>query len=134
MSNKKETIEQIVDLLRSLVEDDEPQEETKPTNRKKKTAKKKTTTRKKPTTARTKTAPAKATSSNKFDSMPERNMFRDDVAIDKKLNVQPPSPRTRTFNTIDVSCRSCGKRESVNPALVHDHARYKCNTCSQSGG
>lgn len=131
MSNKKETIEQIVDLLRSLVDDEPETEEVKPVKKK---ATKKKTTRKKPTTARTRTAPAKATSSNKFDSMPERNMFRDDVAIDKKLNVQPPSPRTRTFNTIHVSCRSCGKRESVNPALVHDAARYKCNTCSQSGG
>ena len=129
MSNKKETIEQIVDLLRSLV-DDEPEKEeeveTKPKRR---------TTKKKSTTARTKkTTQSKAISTNKFDSMPERNMFRDDVAIDRKLSVQPPSPRTRTYSTIAVTCRSCGKREEVNPGLVHDATRYKCNTCSQSGG
>lgn len=132
MSNKKETIEQIVDLLRSLVEDEPEIEEVKPA--KKKTIKKKTT-RKKSSAARTRnTATAKTTSTNKFDSMPERNMFRDDVAIDKKLNVQPPSPRTRSYSTIDVTCRSCGKSESLNPALVHDATRYKCNTCSQAGG
>lgn len=132
MSNKKETIEQIVDLLRSLVDDEPETEEVKPA--KKKAAKKKTT-RKKSSTARTKkTATTKTTSGNKFDSMPERNMFRDDVAIDKKLNVQPPSPRTRQYSTINVTCRSCGKAESLNPALVHDATRYKCNTCSQAGG
>ena len=49
MSSKKETIEQIVDLLRSLVDDDEPQEtpETKKTTRKKRTSKKAKTTKKK---------------------------------------------------------------------------------------
>jgi excinuclease UvrABC ATPase subunit len=132
MSNKKETIEQIVDLLRSLVDDEPETEEVKPA---KKRATKKKTTLKKSSTARTKkTTPAKTTSSNKFDSMPERNMFRDDIAIDKKLSIQPPSPRTRSFNTIEVTCRSCGKSEKVNPSLVHEPTRYKCNTCSRSGG
>ena len=133
MSNKKETIEQIVDLLRSLV-DDEPEKEEVETKPKRRTTKKKASN-KKSTTARTKKiTQSKATSTNKFDSMPERNMFRDDVAIDRKLSVQPPSPRTRTYSTIAVTCRSCGKREEVNPGLVHDATRYKCNTCSQSGG
>jgi len=132
MSNKKETIEQIVDLLRSLVDDEPETEEVKPA---KKRQTKKKTIRKKSSTARNrKTTSTKTTSINKFDSMPERNMFRDDVAIDKKLSVQPPSPRTRSYTTINVTCRSCGKSYSLNPALVHDATRYKCNTCSQAGG
>lgn len=132
MSNKKETIEQIVDLLRSLVDDETQTEEVKPA--KKRTAKKKATSKKISTGRARKTARTKTTSTNKFDSMPERNMFRDDVAIDRKLNVQPPSPRTRQYSTIHVTCRSCGKSETVNPSLVHDKTRYKCNTCSQAGG
>ena len=132
MSNKKETIEQIVDLLRSLVDDETEDEEIKPA--KKRTAKKKATSKKVSTGRARKTARTKTTSTNKFDSMPERNMFRDDVAIDRKLNVQPPSPRTRQYSTIDVTCRSCGKSETINPSLVHDTTRYKCNTCSQAGG
>tara|TARA_R100000278_G_C5475352_1_gene166190 strand:+ start:2637 stop:3026 length:390 start_codon:yes stop_codon:yes gene_type:complete len=129
MSNKKETIEQIVDLLRSLVDDDEPQEAPKKTTRKKRTTSKKTKTNRKKSTTTTKKA-----SLNKFESMDVRGMHKEDVEIDRKLNVKPPAPRTRKYNSVDVTCRSCGKREKVNPVLVTEASRYKCNACSRLGG
>lgn len=128
MTNKKETIEQIVDLLRSLVDEEDVQEKPK-TSTKKKTAKKKTTRRKS-----TKPKVDSKESTNKFLSMPEMNMFKEDTAIDKKLQVVDPCPRTRNFNTISVTCRMCGKREQVNPVLVSEKTRYKCNACASSGG
>lgn len=118
MSNKKEVIEQIIGLLSSLIEDDpKPVEEVKQTPIR---------------TKRRKTN--KKNSNNKFDSMEIRHMHKDDVKIDKVLNSNPPCPRTRKYSTIDVACRSCGKKESVNPVLVTEPSRYKCNTCSTSGG
>ena len=133
MSNKKETIEQIVDLLRSLVDEEDAQEKPKPAT-KKKTTKKKTTKKK---TTRRKSSTTKTDnkeSTNKFLSMPEMHMFKDDTLIDKKLQVSDPCPRTRSFNTISVTCRMCGKREEVNPVLVSEKTRYKCNVCASSGG
>jgi len=126
MSNKKETVEQIYKLLMALVDDDEEQatEEEKP--------KKKSTTSKNKRVANSKKT--KAVSTNKFDSMPERNMFKEDTVIDKKLRVIDPCPRTRSFNTIEVACRVCGKKENLNPVLVNEPTRYKCNGCSRSGG
>jgi len=133
MSNKKETIEQIVNLLRSLVDEEDTQENPKPATKKKKIAKK--TANKK--TTRRKTSTAKVDdkeSTNKFLSMPEMHMFKDDTLIDKKLQVSDPCPRTRSFNTISVTCRMCGKSEQVNPVLVSEKTRYKCNVCASSGG
>ena len=71
---------------------------------------------------------------NKFETMDVRGMHKDDVEIDRVLNVKPPSPRTRKYNSVDVTCRSCGKREKVNPVLVTEASRYKCNACSRVGG
>jgi hypothetical protein len=65
--------------------------------------------------------------------MPERNMHKSDTKIDKKLNKYPPTPRNRPFKAIDVVCRICGKKESVNPKIIPESAdRYKCNKCSSS--
>jgi len=72
---------------------------------------------------------------NKFDSMAEKNLHKADIAIDKKLSKYGPTPRTRTFKTIKVTCRVCGKTEEVNPTLLTDtQQRYKCNDCSRSAG
>lgn len=72
---------------------------------------------------------------NKFNSMPEKNLHKDDSAIDKKLCIQPPVPRARRFSLIKVICRVCGKREEVSPGLLVDSPdRYKCNKCSTSAG
>lgn len=72
---------------------------------------------------------------NKFLSMPEMNMHKSDTKIDKKLAQQPPTPRNRPFRYIDVTCRSCGKKEQINPKILPESAdRYKCNNCSTNAG
>jgi len=77
----------------------------------------------------------KEKSINKFNSMPEKNLHKDDTLIDKKLSTQPPVPRSRQFSLIKVVCRVCGKREEVSPGLIQDSVdRYKCNKCSTSAG
>lgn len=73
-------------------------------------------------------------SSNKFLDMPEMHMHKEDVAIDKKLIVKPPVPRTRKFEFIEAICTVCGKRDKVSPVLVQSRDRYKCNKCSTSAG
>lgn len=72
---------------------------------------------------------------NKFDSMNEFSMHKDDCIIDKKLTKQLPVARTREFEPIPVVCRICGKKENVSPSLVSEGpARYKCNNCSTQAG
>lgn len=72
---------------------------------------------------------------NKFLDMPEKDMHKADVAIDKKLSNGQPTPRNRKFRPVDVICRTCGKKEKVNPAIVPEPKdRYKCNKCSTSTG
>ncbi len=72
---------------------------------------------------------------NKFLDMQEKNMHREDIAIDKKLAISSPTPRSREFTAIEVRCRSCGKKEKVSPAIVPDSVdRYKCNNCSTTPG
>jgi len=74
-------------------------------------------------------------STNKFDFMPEKRLHQEDIEIDKKLIVQPPVPRARSFNMVNVVCRVCGKKENVNPVLITDSIdRYKCNKCSGAAG
>ena len=83
----------------------------------------------------TKSVKAKKKSKNKFLSMGVKDLHKDDIAIDKILNSSPPTPRTRQFSSVDVVCRSCGKRESISPSLLHDSVdRYKCNKCSTNPG
>jgi hypothetical protein len=71
---------------------------------------------------------------NKFDDMMESKMHKEDILIDQKLSKLPPVPRTRQFAPIQVLCRVCGKRETVNPGLIDSIERYKCNKCCSSGG
>ena len=72
---------------------------------------------------------------NKFTDMPENNMHKEDVAIDKKLAKFPPVSRAREFEMVEVKCRVCGRTETVSPALVFEGLeRYKCNNCSTSAG
>jgi len=70
---------------------------------------------------------------NKFDEMSEKFMHKEDIAIDRKLIVQPPVPRARKFKMIQTMCRVCGKKEKVNPMLITESG-YKCNKCSGSPG
>ena len=72
---------------------------------------------------------------NKFDQMMEAHLHKEDIAIDQKLKKFDPTPRIRAFDPINVVCRVCGKKESINPALLQDTVeRYKCNNCARSAG
>ena len=72
---------------------------------------------------------------NKFDQMMEAHLHKEDIAIDRQLKKFDPTPRIRSFDPIDVVCRVCGKKESINPALLQDTPeRYKCNNCARSAG
>lgn len=74
-------------------------------------------------------------SDNKFEQMSEFRMHKDDCSIDKKLSVAPPVARMRDFEFIDVTCRICGRNDSIPPALLFDApSRYKCNNCSTQSG
>lgn len=71
---------------------------------------------------------------NKFLSMPEMNMHKEDSIIDKQLIKHPPVARSREFEPLNVVCRVCGRTETVSPNLVDSTTRYKCNRCSSSAG
>lgn len=73
---------------------------------------------------------------NKFIDMPEKNMHKEDSKIDQLLSINPPVARAREFTTINVTCRVCGKTESIPPSLAtsDSRTRYKCNNCSTSAG
>ena len=73
---------------------------------------------------------------NRFESMSEFGMHKEDSAIDKVLSKIPPVARTRyEAEPVDVVCRICGKKESVSPSLIFDSiSRYKCNTCATQSG
>jgi len=72
---------------------------------------------------------------NKFDQMMEAHLHKEDIAIDQKLKKFGPTPRVRAFDPINVVCRVCNKKESINPALLQDTVeRYKCNNCARSAG
>ena len=94
----------------------------------------KTKSKKSAGTNTTKKNPAKQRP-NAFESMPERHMHKEDVEIDKKLAIQPPTARVRAYKPISVRCRSCGKNEKVNAAVIPESTdRYKCNKCSTMSG
>jgi hypothetical protein len=84
---------------------------------------------------KTQTRHKKTSSDNKFDLMMEKNLHKEDTAIDKLLSKYPPTSRSREFSPVDVRCRVCGTQESINPALLSDAPnRYKCNRCSKEPG
>jgi len=72
---------------------------------------------------------------NKFEDMAERNMYKQDTEIQKKLSQYDPVPRTRQASMVDAKCRMCGKTETVSAQLLHEGAaRYKCNDCARGSG
>jgi hypothetical protein len=127
MGLDKEDIMALIAILQKGLTDDEPNKKS-PTKSKSKPKE----------TNKSKFRNKKAGSDNgvnKFISMPEMNMHKEDVAFDKAVRRLPPVPRNREFQPIDVVCRSCGKKEKINPVLVHDSVdRYKCNKCSVNAG
>lgn len=132
--NNPEQIKLLIGLLQKLL----PQEDTGVSKPKKKKITKKIENEEDSDefnnpNIRTKSTKMPKRSTNKFLSMPEKDMHKSDSIIDKKLAISPPSPRTRRYQPIQVKCRSCGKTEKVNPAILPDSAdRYKCNQCSTS--
>jgi hypothetical protein len=135
MNVEKEKIEALINILQSmLVPESKEDTQEEPINDVAVIDKKKKTTATTKNT-RGKSRPKKVGFINKFDSMSERRMHKEDSIIDKKLSVIPPVPRERHFELVEVKCRICGKQEEVSPALITDSAgRYKCNNCSTNSG
>lgn len=72
---------------------------------------------------------------NKFEDMAEKNMYKQDTEIQKKLSQHDPVPRTRQAQMREAKCRVCGKSETVSAQLLHEGAaRYKCNDCARGSG
>lgn len=121
MALEKEDIMALIAILQKGLEDEDSEIEIPKTDKATKPRKK----------AKKKT---KQERTNKFLSMPERNLHKADTLIDKKLNVMPPTERSRQFSVVSVKCRVCGKTEEVNPKYLEAKERYKCNKCSTSAG
>ena len=86
-------------------------------------------------TQTTKPKKRKSAKTNKFDSMPERNLHKKDSEIDKKLwGNNLPSERSRQSSLASVRCRVCGKTEQVSLVLIDSPERYKCNKCAATSG
>ena len=133
-----EQIQQMIDLLQTMLEaqetEDDSEPEVKPKTRRKKVSKK-TATKKKTTTRKRTSKIKEEDSDNKFLSMNEFNMYRENPEVAKKLYNQPPMRRRPTKSLVDVTCRVCGKREKVSSALLYNGTeRYKCNKCASSPG
>jgi|TARA_B100001094_G_C17950915_1_gene680473 hypothetical protein len=135
-----EQIQQMIELLQTMLEQQEEDEpEPTPKKRTKKATKKKvskrTSTSRSTNTTTSKKQPANDKPVNKFLSMPEANMYKEDKEIAKKLYKHPPVPRRRSAQSIRVKCRICGKEETTNPDLIWGGVeRFKCNKCSSSSG
>jgi hypothetical protein len=72
---------------------------------------------------------------NKFLSLGFDKLHKDDNAIDKLLQKNPPTARNRNVKILDVKCRVCGKAEKISASLLHESPdRYKCNKCCSSPG
>jgi hypothetical protein len=72
---------------------------------------------------------------NKFLSMPEVNMHKEDPGLAQKLYVQPPVARSRKLQMVSAKCRVCGKEEKVQASLLYGGIeRFKCNKCSATPG
>lgn len=118
-------IKQLIAILqRGLTQDTEIVEDISLTKQKKKTTKPGTNKLIKP----------KKKYLNKFSSMNEFNMCKEDVEFDKKIRKPPPSERKPAFEFIKTQCRVCGKQENIVPSLVDSMERYKCNKCSTGAG
>jgi len=119
LSQNPEQIQQLISLLQSLL----PKESA-------------TATIDQTTVSQTiePTKQSKIQRTNKFTTMPEMNMHKEDSELDKKLAKHAPVIRSREYEPITVLCRVCGRKETVNPSLVESASRYKCNKCASSAG
>ena len=126
LSNNPEQIKQLIAVLQQLL----PKESAAPTANKDEETDDFTNTAIK--TKNSKKRPKQTV--NKFLDMMEKDMHKEDTAIDKVLAKHPPVMRAREFEPIEVKCRVCGTTETVNPSIVENPSRYKCNKCSTSAG
>lgn len=71
-------------------------------------------------------------------SSTEAEELKEASSSDKKLGVYRPkdSPvKPRKSSKVEVTCRVCGKKEGISPALAGvESGRYKCNKCSCMAG
>lgn len=128
LKNNPEALKQLIGLLSSLLpnENQEHETEDKPKKKKRNTTNKQTNFKNKKNTSN---------HTNKFLSMAEKNMFKEDTAIDKLLSKYPPTERARSISKIKVQCRICGKKDTIHPSMLCESVeRYKCNNCSTSPG
>jgi hypothetical protein len=90
---------------------------------------------KKRTTQTTKSKSVAVVSNNKFDSMSEKDLHKQDTEIDKKLwGNNRPTERSRQSSVVSVRCRVCGKTEQVSAMIIDSAERYKCNKCATTSG
>lgn len=122
MALSNDDIQQLIAILQKGLSNNEPQQES-PEPKARKTKKK--------SDALIKEKPQRV---NRFDSMPERRLHKEDVLIDQKLIKSPPTPRRDAFVPLNIVCRVCGRTEQVDPAMIEAPDRYKCNKCSIAAG
>lgn len=133
-TNNPEDIKQLISLLQKLLPNEEETEKNKAKKNKPRKTKRKVDEFNNPH-IKTKSPKRVVDFENKFLDMPERNLHKEDIEVDKKLAKHPPTPRNRNFVPVQVFCRVCGKQEKVNPAIIPESKdRYKCNKCSSSAG
>ena len=120
-----EDLQKLISLLQTMVDEDS---DTKDNNEEPESSPMKTRSRKAAESS------SRKTNKNKFLSMQEMNMHKEDTELQKKLSKHRPVPRNRGFEPLSVKCRVCGKSDKVNPALADSVDRYKCNACASSAG
>jgi hypothetical protein len=125
LKNNPEQIKGLIALLQNLIQDVEPNQNKEVEESQKNTKQK-----------RVGGSPDRPSRHNAFLDMPEKDMHKEDRAVDKILNKHPPVARCRDFEPVKVTCRVCGRSDMVNPSLVYDSRenRYKCNRCSTTSG
>ena len=126
LTNNPEQIKQLIGILQQLL----PKEEQNDTNEEPAKA----STAEFQSSFKTNRKNQYGMDKNKFLDMPERNMHKEDSLIDQQLIKHPPVARGREFEPVKVTCRVCGKSETINPSLVDSANRYKCNKCASSAG
>jgi hypothetical protein len=128
MGLNNEDIKQLISILQKALVEDNTEDEDEEVEEPAPVVKKRPRTR-----SKTNKTPKKR-SINKFESMPEFSMCKEDLEFDRKVKKPPPSARLRDFEPIKVQCRVCGKKEKVAPDLVDSIERYKCNKCATGAG
>lgn len=123
-------IKQIISLLSTLL-DASTQSTQSDTTEESQSSEETSTT----TNIKTKTKTRETIKENKFASMPEANMHKEDPDLAKKLYRQPPTSRSRPNKTVEARCRVCGRKEKVQSSLLYGGIdRFKCNKCSTTPG